>query len=172
MHTRILATVPALALLLGLPACDRHEKSHEGQTKQKKMALKLPEGTPNKPTGMAALDMSNAAGAFSASALTAYFKTHNLPMNMGNAADIHVDNVEFMTDHELGARLDGVSTGLGADAKVVLVSLSGLFVFTGPPKSRIARFSHAYAVFDAATGNLMLAGVRGEKTEQQPTAPR
>lgn len=163
MRKHIFMLLPAMALLAGVAGCDH---PGNGRHEQKKIALKLPKGTPKRPTGMAALDVSDKAQAFTVASVSAYFTTHNLPMNMGATTDIHVDNVEIITDAELGKRLSGVSTGLGADAKVAFASLSGLFVFTGPPHGRVARFRFAYAVFDAQTGNLLLVGTPDEKTDR------
>jgi hypothetical protein len=126
---------------------------------QKPVALKLPEGKPMRPVGLAALDISaGRESAYSVEAVQKFLQTHNLPRNMGPMADIHVVRVEILTDQEVSARLNGESTGLGPNDKVVLATLSGIFIFHGPAKNPPVRAKYAYAAFDSASGNLMMAG--------------
>jgi hypothetical protein len=99
-----------------------------------------------------------------------YFKTHNLPMNLSTSAQFNVARLEFLTDSEVSQRLQGASPGLTPDQKVAFATLQGLFVFTGPPTGKIARFSRAYAVFDTRTGNLLMIGTLGQP--EPPAPPR
>jgi len=172
MRKHILIALPAaLALLAG--SANAQTAINEAQTVnpnrvnvesgQKPIALPIPKGKETRPVGMQAIGVSaKVEQSFSIETLTAYFHKRNLPMNMGPAASIRVEKVEFMTDHDLAARLNGESTGIGADERVVLVTLRGIFVFSGPPGSHLARSERAYAVFDARSGNLLMSGTVGE----------
>ena len=62
-----------------------------------------------------------------------YFQTHNLPKSRSPASQIHVDALEFVTSAELEKRLSGAKIGIAPNASVGFASLSGSFVFTGPP---------------------------------------
>jgi hypothetical protein len=161
MRNPILSAVPVLVLLAGLAASDSRAKPEGGITGlvQKPLALKLPDGKPMRPTGMAALDISGgSANAYSIEAIQKFLSTHNLPRNSGPSGDIHVVRVEILADRDVSARLDGESTGLGANAKVVLATLSGRFIFNGPRGSYPAEAKYAFAAFDYTSGNLMMIG--------------
>ena len=135
---------------------------------QKKMALNLPQGPAKRPQGMSALAVRTAGSQpFTKQDVVNYFKTHNLPMNMGSPAQFQVESLEFLTDKEVSDRLQGASPGLAADEKVAFATLRGSLIFTGPSGGKTARFSRAYAVFDAKTGNLLMIG-----TLEQQEAPR
>lgn len=126
---------------------------------QKKKALHLPAGTPKRPQGMAALVVNTgAAEPFTRQDVITYFQTHNLPRNSGSLSQFQVDTLEFLTSKEATDRLQGVSTGLSDGDRVGFVTLTGTFVFTGPPKAKPATVNRAYAVFDATTGNLLMVG--------------
>jgi hypothetical protein len=133
---------------------------------QEKMALYLPKGPSKRPQGMNALVVRvGSAQPFTTQDVVNYFKTHNLPMNMSSTGQFQVESVEFLTDRQVSERLGGASPGLTADEKVAVATLRGSFVFTGPSGGGPARFSRAYAVFDAKTGNLLMIGT----LEQQQT---
>jgi hypothetical protein len=161
MRNPILIAVPVVVLLAGLTACDSRAKP-DGENigrVQKPLALKLPEGKPLRPVGLAALDISaDSASAYSVEAVQKFLRMHNLPRNMGPMADIRVVRVEMLTDREVSGRLRGESTGLDPDDKVVFATLSGVFIFLGPPESRPIKARHAYVAFDYASGNLMMVG--------------
>jgi len=135
--------------------------------RQEKVALSLPQGTPKRPQGMAALTVrSGEAQPFRRDDIVAYFQTHNLPKNLTSTTEFQVDTMEFLTDKAVTARLQGASPGLGAEDTLAFVVLRGVFIFTGPPPGRPVRFRRAYAVFDATTGNLLMTGTLepGEQT--------
>jgi hypothetical protein len=136
---------------LAFGAC--HRDQHEGG----KIALHLPVGTPKRPQGMAALTVTPGATPFSEADVVAYFKTHNLPKNMGSVDQIKVDKVEFLTSGEVTKRLQGASPGIGDDERVAFVTLVGDFIFTGPQTKGVT-FHRAYAVFDAVSGSLLMIG--------------
>ncbi|MGA8221319.1 MAG: hypothetical protein WB780_06650 [Candidatus Acidiferrales bacterium] len=136
-----------------------HDHDHGGQ---EKVALKLPTGTPHTPQGLAALTVKAGPQPFTKTDVTNYFKTHNLPMNSGPLSQIKVDTLEFVTSKEVTTRLQGVSTGLADEDRIGYATLTGTFIFSGPPKSKPATFTRAYAAFDAKNGNLLMVGTLGE----------
>ncbi len=157
-----------LFMLLVLPAamwnagCD-----HDDHGEQKKVALHIPKDPPKRPQGSAALTVKSGVEPFNKADVTAYFKTHNLPMNFTATTDFTVESLEFLTNKEVMTRLNGASPGLAENDKIGFVVLKGLFIFTGPPSGKSARFTRAYAAFDAATGNLLMIGTL-EQGEPQP----
>jgi hypothetical protein len=50
------------------------------------------------------------------------------------------------------------ASGLGDQETVALAKLSGTLVFAGPRGTAPAQFESGYAVFDAASGNLLMFG--------------
>jgi hypothetical protein len=166
MRRKFLTALSALlSVLVGTAAfsqTDQPTGSDASGVPQKPIALSAPKGKPKRPRGLVALSLpEKGVQALTVDDVAKYFKTHNLPMNMGSTADIRVEKVEIMTDRELAARLDGASTGIGPNEKVALATLGGVFIFTGPPGSKPSRFTSAYAVFDAKNGNLLMAGTFG-----------
>ena len=165
MRTKIfIALSAALSIMTGLQTSSAAEQPGAGAARgqQKPIALVPPKGPGKRPEGLQALQISQRGEkAFSVEALSEYFKTHNLPMNMGSMTDIRVEKVEILPDSALPARLEGESTGIGPDEKVALATLRGLFIFTGPPGSKPSRTTSAYAVFDTRNGNLLMAGTLG-----------
>lgn len=145
----------ALIVSLGLAACHYQQPGE-----QTKVALKPPpQGAGHRPQGMTALYVNATGGQpFTKQDVVTYFKTHNLPMNMTPSSQFHVDSLEFLTNDQVSQRLQGASPGVAPGEKVAFATLSGLFVFTGPPPGKSARFSRAYAVFDTSTGNLLMIG--------------
>jgi hypothetical protein len=151
----------SLLLLLGglglVAGC--HRRPHD----EEKIAMKLPQGTPKRPQGSAALTVnSGAAQPFTQQDVVNYFKTHNVPKNGGDLSQFQVSSLEFLTSKEVSARLQGEPTGLDDNDKIGFVTLTGQFVFTGP-SGPPARFNQAYAAFDATTGNLLMIGTLGDQ---------
>jgi hypothetical protein len=135
-----------------LAGCGRHEE-------QKEKPLPLPQGTPQRPVGMKALPVDpSAPEPFAKSDVAAWLAAHNLPMNAGAKGDFAVANLEFITAKEASGRLAGEPIGLGDNDRVGFATLTGTFVFSGPPHTKPATFSSAYALFDAKTGNLLMDG--------------
>ena len=62
-----------------------------------------------------------------------------------------------MSSAAVGQRLNGASTGLPDDTPLCYVELTGDFTFSGPPGAE-PHFARGFEVFDAKTGNLLLAG--------------
>jgi len=168
MHRIALSMLLVIASLGLLAGCrhDRDEKGENEKGEQKKLALHLPTGTPKRPQGMTALTVKPGAEPFSKPDVVAYFQAHNFPKNVGTVGQFHVDTLEFISSKDVTQRLQGVSTGLEDTARLGFVGLSGTFIFTGPGSSRKpVIFNRAYAVFDAANGNLMMVGTL-EQTDQ------
>ncbi len=135
-----------------------HSAGQQPERPQEKVALRPPTGTPKRPQGMPAIAVKpGATQPFSKEEVVAYFKTHKLPKNLGSADRVQVENLEFLTSGEASKRLQGASTGLADNERVVFVTLSGQLIFTGP-KGKPATFERGYAIFDAATGNLLMIG--------------
>lgn len=72
-------------------------------------------------------------------------------------------DIEFITANAASAKMQGESVGLPATAMVIYVKVHGPFVFSAmslPPgtKSGPIHTQDAVEVFDAATGNILLAG--------------
>src|SRR5262249_34166538 len=143
-----------LGLLAGCSTFCKHRGVEKGR-------LPLPTGTPKRPVGLTALAAKPGATPFSKDDVAAYFKAHNLPKNLGLTDQFQVDSLEFVTSGEVKQRLQGESTGLKDEERVGFATLSGTFIFTGPP-GRSATFRRAYAVFDAGTGNLLMIGSLAE----------
>lgn len=154
----LLFLIGALGLVAGC-----HRRHYE----EGKIALKAPQGTPKRPQGSPALTVkAGAAQPFTQQDVVDYFKTHNLPKNGGDLSQFQVSSLEFLTSKEVSQRLQGEPTGLDDNDRIGFVTLTGQFVFTGPPGSS-ARFNRAYAAFDATTGNLLMIGTLND--QQQPT---
>ena len=154
MKNKLLLVVGLLAITFGMGmGCE----SCRGGGVRPKVALKPPSGPGKRPKGLPALTVTPGPQPFTQADVTAYFKTHNLPKNEASGATIQVDRLEFIRSADVTARLQGVSTGLADGDPVAFATLSGAFLFTGPEAVQ-ARFRAAYAVFDSATGNLLLIG--------------
>jgi hypothetical protein len=93
-----------------------------------------------------------------------YFATQpGFPKLPSVGAPPQVVKVQFMTSQEL-ADLLGMSLGRPAPALLCYVNLRGTFQVSGPLSQQgqpsVTTVNCAYAVFDAHTGNLLLAGTR------------
>jgi hypothetical protein len=166
MHKKPLSPLLLLVGLSLLAGC------HHRHNDKEKIAMKLPQGTPKRPQGSTALTVNpGAAQPFTQQDVVSYFKTHNLPKNDSDISQFQVSALEFLTSQQVSQRLQGEPTGLEANDKIGFVTLTGQFVFTGPP-GRSARFNQAYAAFDARTGNLLMIGTLDEKQEQTPAKPK
>lgn len=159
--------------VLAMAGC-RRTNSLQEPTKQTnnqqptKNSLPMPTGSPKRPVGMKAIEVKpGGQPAFSQADVATYFKTNNLPRNMGSTDQFQVESVEFITSAEVSRRLQGASTGLPDNDPVAFATLLGTFIFTGPSGSKPATFSRAYALFDAVNGNLLMIGtLESEKPKQ------
>ena len=148
------------ALLLAATTCFLSGCSgcfHNPQ-EQQPVAMTLPQGTPKHPHGIAALTVKPGPQPFTQADVATYFSTHNLPLSGGDASQIHVANLEFITAKQAQDRLQGEPTGLDDNEQVGFVTLTGTFVFSGPRNVKPATFNSAYAIFSASTGSLIMDG--------------
>lgn len=155
MRKLFLTVLLSLGIFGALAGCDKQEKK----------PLQIPKAPPNRPQGSVALSVKPGPEPFSKDDVANYFKTHNLPMNATSSSDFTVESLEFLTNKDVTARLNGASPGVNENDRLGFATLRGLFVFTGPPKATPARFRRAYAVFDATNGNLLMIGTL-EQAEQ------
>ena len=155
MNTKTLHAIALLGGIAFLTGCPHHD--------EEKIAMKPPQGTPKRPAGGAALTVRvGTAQPFTQQDVTDYFQAHNLPKNGVDFAGSSVASLEFLTSREVSQRLQGEPTGLADTDRMGFATLIGNFVFTGPP-GKTARFTRAYAAFDATTGNLMMVGTLAEQ---------
>ncbi len=170
MHRTVLIMLLVVGSLASLGgSCHRNRDDRGDQGEQKKMALPLPKGTPKRPQGMTALTVKSGGEPFAKDDVVAYFKTHNFPKNFGATTEFQVDTFEFLSSKAVSERLQGVQTGLDDNARVAFVTLTGRFVFTGPPQPqrKATIFNRAYAVFDATNGNLLMVGTLDENKKRE-----
>lgn len=168
MHRPILAVLLLLGILGGSAGCRHHDGDGDRDGEQKKRTLIPPKEPGKRPQGMTALKANaDAVQPFTKNDVIAYFKDHNLPRNSGTTSQFTVQSFDFITSAEASKRLEGVVTGLQDSDRVAFVTLVGTFIFTGPPSAKAAFFRQAYAVFDAASGNLLLIGSLG-RAEESP----
>jgi hypothetical protein len=159
-NTVILAVVALCAGVTGCDSCGSRQPKGAVQ-------MKMPTGTPQRPTGMKALTVKPGPEPFSKDDVTQFIRTHRLARSVGDLSQLQVESLEFITAREVTGRLQNVHTGLPDDTRVAFAVIRGPVYFTGPPKSRPVAFDRAYALFDAATGNLLMSGTL-EKAKQQP----
>lgn len=155
----------ALTTLSGAAGC---EKAHRPENA---VEMKMPEGTPKRPQGMQGLAIKAGAEPFTKDDVTQFVQTHRLAKSVGNISQLRVESLEFITAREVTARLQGASTGLPDDQRVAFATIRGPIYFTGPRNIRPVAFDTAYALFDAATGNLLMSGTL-TKSKEQPQGGR
>ena len=151
-------TLLVIAILVsGVPLMAGCRPRGGGNEQPKKYSLPLPSGSPKRPVGTKAIELQPGKTLTKEDVAT-YLKKNNLPKNMGSTDQFRVDTLEFMTSADASKRIQGASTGLSDNDRVGLATLSGTFIFTGPPPSKPKTFERAYAVFDASNGNLLMIG--------------
>lgn len=125
---------------------------------EEEKALPLPKGKPRRPVGLPAVNVSpDPVQPFTLKDVSAFFKTHNLPTNLGSSDQFQVDTLLFLSSGEVSKLLQGVSTGLQDNELVGFATLSGALSIPKLDGGSVT-FSRGYAVFDATTGNLLVAG--------------
>lgn len=160
MNTRITLFV-ALAVLCFAASCRRAHRPENA------VEMKMPAGTPKQPQGLQALAVKPGPEPFTKDDVTQYIQTHRLAKSVGDISQLRVESLEFLTAREVTARLQGASTGLPDDHRVAFATIRGPVYFTGPRNSRPVAFDTVYALFDAATGNLLMSGTL-VKSKYQP----
>ncbi len=132
-----------------------------------KLKLALPAGTPQQPVGVKAITpTSDGIPAFTKEDVIKYVKTHNIPFNATPLSDITDVQVSFITSKEVNDLLNRQNTHIPDNYLLCFVTLTGKFIFPGPPtvdgKTLSATYQRAFEVFDAKTGNLLMGGGLGE----------
>jgi hypothetical protein len=125
---------------------------------QPEKALPVPKGVPQRPRGLPALKPQANGVVLNVAEVKKFLANHNLPRNLGSAAEIQVLSVEKLKVGEAKQRVGIDTTGFKGDEPVGLALLGGTLVFGGPPPDEPATYTRAYVVFDAVTGNLLMMG--------------
>jgi hypothetical protein len=108
------------------------------------------------PTGQTAIrPRLSAVPSFSAEDARAYAETAGMPR--GAVRNVRVTQVAFLSSAQVSRRLGGISTGLPEEAPLCYVEMQGEFTFSDP-LGGLLRFERGFEVFDARTGNLLVAG--------------
>jgi hypothetical protein len=107
-------------------------------------------------TGVPAIAVS-ASATVSPAQITTYIYSHRVARNVAPVEGTKLTDQRYITSGDVRTVLYGESTGLPDSAPVVFVTLSGAFTFAGP-HGVSATYPYGFEVFDAETGNLLLAG--------------
>jgi hypothetical protein len=144
--------IPILALTLSLAvgAAAGAEPPMKG--------LPVPTGAPQRPRGLPALKPQAQGLVLDVAEVEKFLTSHNLPHNLGSAAEIQVISVDKMTVDEARQKVGIDTTGFKGDEVVGLALLGGTLTFGGPPPDEPTVYTRAYVVFDAVTGNLLMLG--------------
>jgi hypothetical protein len=156
----------SLTLMIPLIFAAACKKTHRPEGA---IEMKMPTGTPKRPQGMPGISIKPSPVPFTKEEVTQFIQTHRLARSIGDISQLQVESLEFLTARDVTARLQGASTGLPDDYRVAFAIIRGPIYFTGPPTSRPIAFDTAYALFDAATGNLLMSGTL-EKSKRQPAS--
>lgn len=113
--------------------------------------LGLPAITPRLPS------VNAATATFTQLDVEQYVKTTPRFGKISSSTQITVVKVQFMLSREVGALLGGVSTGTRDDKLLCYVEIQGSFSHSTPYNKAITR-DKAQLIFDALTGNLLIAG--------------
>lgn len=165
--TRNIVLLSGLAVCLGVTGCEtrRHEP-------QNATAMKLPTEPPKRPLGMKALEVKPGATPFSVDDVTQYVRTHRLARMVGDLAQLQVESVEYITAREVTSRLQGVSTGLPDSQRLAFAVIRGPLYISTPTKGKPVAFERGYALFDVATGNLLMSGTLDKAKQGQGKQPQ
>jgi len=116
----------------------------------------LPLGSPAiRPTRPIEQLTANAA-AFTIEDVKQYVSTHRPAMSTG-AQGYTITRAEFLPSRQVNMLLNGARTGVEDDRLLSYVELRGTFSFTGPRGITVS-YPRAVEIFDAHTGNLLVAG--------------
>jgi hypothetical protein len=122
-------------------------------------------GPPKPPFGVPGVAVTNPGEVpgYTASEVEVYVRTHPLPRSL---PDSHVGTVtvSFLFAGDVSILLEGTDIGRPPNVVVCYVEMSGTFYVAAPPKpgqpNATLTLTHGFAVFDAATGKLLLSGGR------------
>jgi len=129
--------------------------------------IALPRATPLQPVGESAITpTSNNIPAFTKDDVIQYVKTHDVLFSDTPPSAITAIDVSFITSQEVNKIINRQGTGIPDNYLLCFVRLTGTFIFSGPPtlsgKPTSSTFGQAFEVFDAKTGNLLMAGALGK----------
>lgn len=94
-----------------------------------------------------------------------WVRTHPLPKALGEK--LATAKGRFVTEAAV-RKLVGDGTGLPSRTSLCYLELTGRLFYAGPPGTKVVRFERAFAVFNARTGNLLLAGGLGRRSGMPP----
>lgn len=95
--------------------------------------------------------------AFQAADAAQFASTHAMPQNQAVGSQTMVVSVRFLTSKQVSDLLNGESTGLPDSTLLCFVELQGTFTFGGGMGSMVT-YHRGYEVFDAHSGNIIMAG--------------
>lgn len=156
-----------IALFVGLAVICFAVSCKRAHRPENAVEMKMPAGIPKQPQGLQALAVKAGPEPFTKEDVTQYVQTHRLAKSIGDISRLRVESLEFLTAREVTARLQGASTGLPDNQRVAFATIRGPVYFTGPRNTRPVAFDSVYALFDAATGNLLMSGTL-VKSKDQP----
>ena len=164
MRKTALACYVGIFIVLALVSCGYTQPPTGGRHK-----VPLPTGTPRQIVGAPAITPTlSGIPAFAKDDVMAYVTTHNMPFDDAPPSDITAVEVSFITSREVNALIDRQNTSIPDSYLLCFVRLTGRFVFAGPPtasgQATSLTYQHAYQVFDAKTGNLLMGGGLEEAT--------
>jgi len=162
---REIALLSALALCLGVNGC----KGCRQPVPKGAVQVKMPTEKAKPPQGLKALAVKPGPTPFTQDEVTQYVQTHRLAKTVGGLSQLRVESLEFLTAREVTIRLHGAPTGLPDGERVAFAIIRGPVYFAGPVRAKPVAFERAYALFDAATGNLMMSGTLGQAKQAQET---
>jgi hypothetical protein len=164
-HTKHFASLAFAALLL--VSCREGGKPPAEQVPSyQDIIARAQKGPHATPTGRSAITPSlPGVPSFRAEDARAYAESGRIPV--GVARNVHATEVKFLTSAEVSQRLDGANTGFPAETPMCYVEMQGDFTFTGP-KGSDPHYDRAFEVFDAKSGNLLLAGGLPAKSTPPP----
>jgi hypothetical protein len=157
---KVVATCLGTLVVCALVACGPQTTTSHPQGQQ----FLPPAGTPQRPVGVPAIAPHlNQTPAVTEADVMQYVITHPVPYNIAPSGPVSVAHITCTASSGVSQLLGGVSTGFPDDYVLCLAELAGHFEFPSPavPSRAIATYSQAFEVFDAESGNLVLAGGLG-----------
>jgi hypothetical protein len=152
----MLASFTALSSLILLGGCQEAPTTSIASPSAEEAIKRAQAGPHQLATGRVAIKPSlSGTPAFRPEEARAYAESGRIPI--GVAHNVHATAVSFITSGEVSKRLDGASTGFPDDTALCFVEMQGEFTFSGP-KGSAPRYERAFEVFDAKSGNLLMAG--------------
>jgi hypothetical protein len=122
-------------------------------------------GPPKPPFGIPGVPVTRPGQVpgYTESEVEAYVRTNPLPRSLPES-QVATVTVSFQMAGDVSALLEGTDVGRPANVLVCYVEMSGTFYVAAPPKPgqphATLTLTHGFAVFDAATGKLLLSGGR------------